>query len=406
MRKFRGFLIALAACAAILTPAVPSAMADTNTTVRFRAGGESASYSSRIRGDDTARYVIDARRGQNMRVSLSTDNPQAYFNVLPPGSREAIFIGTTSGSSYSGKLPETGRYVIEVYLTRAAARRNEVSNFTIDIAIPASGGGTAPAPDYADGNAGGPDNWVVRGVAANDRLNVRSAPSANAEIVGRLRNGAVVRNLGCRNIGQARWCRISARGESGVHGWTNGRFLAEGGGGGGDYGYTPEITDEGEIRHTRCKQSSRECIRKAEERCGGSFRTIHSESHAGGLLDDKLPGPVTWYYLDYQCGYSDGRMPKFPFRGAHYDQEYEPQEDFTPHFETSRAVNEAVMRETCKSSAAMAFGQRSRNVLILPVERTGDGYDVYGQYPADGPDVTTFTCSFSRSGNFKHVRRN
>jgi hypothetical protein len=255
----------------------------------------------------------------------------------------------------------------------------------------------------ASAQDGGPDNWVVSGVAKNDRLNVRSAPSANAEIVGRLRNGTVVRNLGCRKIGQSRWCRISARGESGVHGWTNGRFLVEGG---GDYGYTPEIRDEGEIRHTRCKQNSRDCIRRAEERCGGSFRTVHSESHAGGLMDDKLPGPVTWYYLDYQCGYSDGRMPKFPFRGAHYMDEYEPQEDFTPHFEASRAVNEAAMRETCKSSAAMAFGQRSKNVLILPVERTGDGYDVYGQYPKDGPDITTFTCSFNRSGSFKHVRRN
>lgn len=257
----------------------------------------------------------------------------------------------------------------------------------------------APAAFAQDG---GPDDWQVSGVAANDRLNVRSAPSANAEIVGRLRNGAVVRNLGCRNIGKSRWCRISARGEHGVHGWTNGRFLVENA---GSSGYEPDETEDGEIHDNRCKGNPRDCIRMAERRCGGSFRTIHSESHAGGLIEDKIPGPITWYYLEYQCGYSDGRMPKFPFRGAHYQQEYDVEDDFTPHFEASRAVSEALMRETCKSAAAMAFGQRSKHVLVLPVERTGDGYDVYGQYPEDGPDVTTFTCSFSRQGDFKHVRR-
>jgi hypothetical protein len=42
---------------------------------------------------------------------------------------------------------------------------------------------------------------------------------------------------------------------------------------------------------------------------------------------------------------------------------------------------------------------------VLPVERTGNGYAVFGQYPEDGPDVTTFTCTFNKSGVFKHVRR-
>ena len=63
------------------------------------------------------------------------------------------------------------------------------------------------------------------------------------------------------------------------------------------------------------------------------------------------------------------------------------------------------MRDACKTAAAMAFGQRSKHVLVLPVERTDDGYAVYGQYPEDGPDVTTFTCKFNQAGVFKHVRR-
>lgn len=205
----------------------------------------------------------------------------------------ALFNGSASGNSFSGKLPQTGRYVIEVYLTRAAARRNEEADFTIDIAIPASGGGKAPAAGYADGDAGGPHKWVVSGVAPNDRLNMRSSPSAPAELVGRLRNGAVVRNLGCRTIGSSRWCRISARGEGGVHGWTNGRFLREVGGSTDDRGYNAHQAEDGKIHDSKCKDSPHDCIRKAERTCNGSFRTLHSESHAGGLLEDTLPGIIS-----------------------------------------------------------------------------------------------------------------
>jgi hypothetical protein len=408
MSKFRSILIALAACAAVMTAAVPPSEADTNTTVRFRSGGDSASYTGRIRGDETARYVLDARRGQTMQVLLSAGNPQAYFNVVLPDSQEALFNGATSGNSFSGKLPQNGRYVIEVYLTRAAARRNEESSYSIDIAIPASSGGKAPAEDFADGDAGGPDNWIVTGIAPNDKLNVRSAPSAGAEVVGRLRNGVVVRNLGCRTISGSRWCRISARGESGVHGWTNGRFLTESGGGGNDRGYAPQVSDDGQIRDTKCKASPQDCIRKAENKCNGSFRTIHSESHAGGALDDKLPGPVTWYYLEYQCGHSDGRYPQFPFRGAHYQQEYDQYDDLGSDGNYGGYNNrrdDSSMRDTCRSAAAKAFGQRTRNVVVLPAERLDDGYAVYGQFPEYGPNATQFRCKFNELGVFRRVRR-
>ena len=136
--RLRGILIAVALVFGVMAAAPVPAQADT-TTVRFRAGGDNASYSGRIRGDETARFIIDARGGQVMQVSLRADNPQAYFNVTPPGGREALFVGSSEGNRFSGRLPVTGRYVIEVYLMRAAARRNEVSGFSIDIAIPAGG---------------------------------------------------------------------------------------------------------------------------------------------------------------------------------------------------------------------------------------------------------------------------
>jgi hypothetical protein len=47
---------------------------------------------------------------------------------------------------------------------------------------------------------------------------------------------------------------------------------------------------------------------------------VDSYSKAGGLVADILPGPVTWYYMSYQCGKSDGRMPSFAFRGQNYQR--------------------------------------------------------------------------------------
>lgn len=68
----------------------------------------------------------------------------------------------------------------------------------------------------------------------------------------------------------------------------------------------------------RCSQSPADCIQKAANTCGGTYRVIDNYSRAGGLYNDAIPGPVVWYYLAYQCGPSDGQAPTFPFRGQTY----------------------------------------------------------------------------------------
>jgi len=59
----------------------------------------------------------------------------------------------------------------------------------------------------------------------------------------------------------------------------------------------------------KCSQSPAGCYEQATRDCrGGSYQILHSESHAGGLLADILPGPVTWYTMSYVCGPSDGKI--------------------------------------------------------------------------------------------------
>jgi hypothetical protein len=63
-------------------------------------------------------------------------------------------------------------------------------------------------------------------------------------------------------------------------------------------------------------QSPTGCYQQATRDCGGgSYQIVDSDSHAGGLFADILPGPVTWYAMSYTCGPSDGRPAAFPFRG-------------------------------------------------------------------------------------------
>lgn len=70
----------------------------------------------------------------------------------------------------------------------------------------------------------------------------------------------------------------------------------------------------------KCSQSPNACYQKAADTCSGPYQVLDSYSKAGGLLADIIPGPVTWYYMTYQCGQTDGRTPSFPFRGQQYVQ--------------------------------------------------------------------------------------
>lgn len=73
-----------------------------------------------------------------------------------------------------------------------------------------------------------------------------------------------------------------------------------------------------EIHTAKCSQAPTGCYAESSKVCNGSFQVLDSDSHAGGLIADILPGPVTWYGMTYSCGKSDGRLPSFPFKGQQY----------------------------------------------------------------------------------------
>lgn len=143
--------LALAMAIPLMTQASPLFAQDMRQErVHFKAGASSATIKGRIKGDETLDYILNARKGQSMNVSMATDNTANYFNILAPGESEnAMFNGSTGDNQYEGILPETGDYRIRVYLMRSAARRNEVANYRLEMIISDAGKDTAAANDAA-----------------------------------------------------------------------------------------------------------------------------------------------------------------------------------------------------------------------------------------------------------------
>jgi hypothetical protein len=226
-------LLAIASLAATLVVTVAPAAAQEDIRrerVRFAAGSSGATIRDSLRGYETVDYVLSAREGQTMRVTLSSSNPSTYFNILPPDGSEALFNGSIDGNSYDEDLDDSGDYVIRVYLMRNAARRNEAARYRLDVSI-VSPVAALPDPlpdDFADSLSGGPDFWEVTGVARGDMLNLRRAPSAQSRVIATFANGEFLRNLGCRIEKGQRWCQVEPIDEPGLRGWVAGRFLREG----------------------------------------------------------------------------------------------------------------------------------------------------------------------------------
>jgi hypothetical protein len=187
-------MFAFAAVAGLLfLPAAP-ALADEirQERVHFKAGASSATITGTIKGDQTIDYLLGAKAGQTMSVSLKSNNASNYFNVLPPASDMAIFIGSTSGNDFTGALPVDGDYRVRVYLMRNAARRNETAQYTLNVGIDgpagqrhASDAKVAGTPYHATGSVPcsvGPDPkgsaqcsfGVIRGGPGNAEVHLAS----------------------------------------------------------------------------------------------------------------------------------------------------------------------------------------------------------------------------------------
>jgi hypothetical protein len=74
------------------------------------------------------------------------------------------------------------------------------------------------------------------------------------------------------------------------------------------------------VYEAKCKSSGTDCLLDARETCHDGYELIDSDTHAGGLLADLIPGPVTWYSMTFTCSTSGQfEHPSFAFRGPVYE---------------------------------------------------------------------------------------
>jgi hypothetical protein len=116
--------------------------------VSFAAGTNSIQLQGQLKGDQTIDYKLRAGAGQTLTVELKGSNLQNYFNVMAAGSENALFIGSSSGNSFRGLLPSDGDVRVRLFLMRPAARRQEMSNYSLRLAI--VGTPLAPLPASRD----------------------------------------------------------------------------------------------------------------------------------------------------------------------------------------------------------------------------------------------------------------
>ena len=93
--------------------------------------------SGTIKGYNSVDYKVNIELGQKLRVDLKSSNRFVYFNVNPPNSNSAIFIGNNMAEPdrFESKLLKPGEYVIRVYFMRNEARREHIAKFDLDIKI-------------------------------------------------------------------------------------------------------------------------------------------------------------------------------------------------------------------------------------------------------------------------------
>ncbi len=167
---------------ALILGCVPAfARADIQTQeIRFAKGASTASLKGRIKGYESVDYTLRARAGQTLRVSFAPNHSAAYFNVLPPGSEVALFVGSTSGNRFEGVLPADGVYTIRAYLMRSAARRNEAARYTLDVAIEdAAGQAIVTGPRRAVAAPGKPFDATLELAGVRFRVNATNEGSIN-----------------------------------------------------------------------------------------------------------------------------------------------------------------------------------------------------------------------------------
>ncbi len=107
----------------LLLATISGAAEGLHKKLRFARGSNSATVEGAVVRGDRDEYVLGARAGQKMTVSITSLEDNAVFQIYKPGNKETLEGAgeEEDATRWSGKLPATGDYLIVVGGTRGNA---------------------------------------------------------------------------------------------------------------------------------------------------------------------------------------------------------------------------------------------------------------------------------------------
>ena len=121
----------LLATVVLMVASPPAAAHRSETRIRFAKGTTSGQVTGTLTSmDDVARYVLWARKGQHMVVTVEGDGPIRGVVVFP---RKRGSEGGPGGTVFDGILPATGNYRLRI--TESPMGEAWQGRFTVTVSI-------------------------------------------------------------------------------------------------------------------------------------------------------------------------------------------------------------------------------------------------------------------------------
>ncbi len=112
----------------LVTVMADAAQGDRTRRVRFARGRTSTVIKEAVVRGTRDRYILGARAGQTLLVHITSVEDNAVFDIYGPGGK-AVLDGAQETTDWTGELPRSGDYVIEVGGTRGNA------TYTLEVTI-------------------------------------------------------------------------------------------------------------------------------------------------------------------------------------------------------------------------------------------------------------------------------
>jgi hypothetical protein len=108
---------------------------DASQPIRFADDAATMTVTGHIAGKEVDAYTLQAKKGQKLHAKLTSESTWVYFDVLPPGGREPLFIGARIGDEFTSALPADGEYTLNVHLSGYGAMKGEQADYSVAVSL-------------------------------------------------------------------------------------------------------------------------------------------------------------------------------------------------------------------------------------------------------------------------------